>query len=76
MTRKKLFQALFYDLLRDGAPAGDVEGAVREFEELCYGRFKESEEVKYSNEHLANYAEELALRVVQGMDRRAELNKE
>lgn len=72
MTRQALLQALFYDLLRDGAPAGDVEHAVAEFEQLCYGRFRETEEVKYSNKHIAGYANELAKRVVEGIDRRAE----
>jgi hypothetical protein len=65
MTKKELLQSLFYDLLRDGAPAGR---AVQEFETLCYGRLQ-PQFVTYTNKHLASYANELAERVLDGLEK-------
>jgi len=59
MTKCDLLQALFYDLLRDCAPAGVIEKAVQDLEAVPVT----TTNVKYSNEHLAKYADELATRV-------------
>jgi hypothetical protein len=68
MTKQELLQSLFYDLLRDGAPAGDIEHAIREFETLCYGRLQ-PQFITYTNKHLAGYANELAERVLDGLEK-------
>lgn len=74
MTKKELLQSLFYDLLRDGAPAGDVEHAVSELETLCFGRAS-PEFISYTNKHLAAYADELAARVLGAIEKKAVKNE-
>jgi hypothetical protein len=66
-TREALLQALFYDILRDCAPAGTIEHALNELETLCYGRLS-PELVSYSNKYLAMYAGELADRVERALN--------
>lgn len=66
-TRTVLLQSFFYDLLRDGAPAGHVERVVSELETLCFGALS-PERIQYSNMHLARYSAELADRVEKALE--------
>lgn len=66
MNKKELLQALFYDLLRDASPAGDIERAVKEFEVMCHEL--KPDKVLYTNAHLARYANELSERVLCGLE--------
>lgn len=73
-TREALLQALFYDILRDCAPAGTIEHAVSELETLCYGRLS-PEHVRYSNRHLAEYAGELAERLEKALGHKLQVHR-
>ncbi|MFA5436432.1 MAG: hypothetical protein WC372_10390 [Candidatus Neomarinimicrobiota bacterium] len=67
MTKEEVLQSLFYDLLRDAAPAGYIEHAMRELETLCHGRLP-PDKVEYSNKHLAGYALELGQRTLKALE--------
>lgn len=50
--------AMFYDLLRDAVPAGEMERIVSNLEEQF-----DSENISYTNGYLAKYSKHLADRV-------------
>lgn len=67
MRKKELLRSLFYDLLRDASPAADIEHAVRTLEGTQVTGFH-----VYSNQYLAGYAEELAIRVLAVLQKHAQ----